>query len=86
MQEAKNYCKVQGLDSPEKLRQFCRDGFKRLMAGQRKSPMDHWRNVLKTPGLPRATYDAAREVLGLRFVDRQPGQDDEEIEAANSQP
>lgn len=82
LQEAKDYCREQGLDTPEKLRQFCRDGFKRLASGQRNSPMDHWRNVLKTPGLPMATYDAAREVLGAKLVVREPGQDDEEMEAA----
>ena len=58
-----------------------RDTISRMSAqaiGGRINPVDHWRRVLATPGLPHASYDAAKEALArLEGDERIPGEDDE---------
>lgn len=55
-----------------------------LLKTPKPTPEQHWRKVLNTPGLPPISYRFANEYLA-RFapVQREPGQDDEEIPAAH---
>lgn len=55
-----------------------------LLKTPKPTPEQHWRKVLATPGLCEVSYKAARAYLA-RFapVQREPGQDDEEISIAH---
>jgi hypothetical protein len=82
--EAKEFCRQQGLETTDQRRAFCVAGFKALSKGVRKTPIAHWQGVLQTTGLPESTYETARkclEKIGYRHVEREPGQDDEEMAA-----
>lgn len=62
---------------------------KGIASAKKITPIQHWHNVLATEGLPTDTYIFARACLkkiDRSFVEveveREPGQDDEEMEAA----
>lgn len=53
------------------------------LATPKPDPRTHWQRVMATEGLPHISYRYAQEVLGKhQAIERQPGQDDEEREAA----
>lgn len=53
-----------------------------ILSRPKPSPYEHWKRVLKTPGLPDVTYRAAEDFMARRATQgqapREPGQDDEE--------
>lgn len=54
---------------------------KQILSAPKPTPDQHWRRVLKTPGLPEATYRMAESFFAKRSLEvmREPGQDEEEL-------
>ena len=53
-----------------------------MLAKPKRSPREHWQHILATKPKDSIGYRYASEVLKQREVEREPGQDDEEREAA----
>lgn len=51
---------------------------RRMVGTPKRSPMAHWRNVLETAPKDSIGYKYAKEVLGSRYKQREPGEDQEE--------
>ncbi len=56
-----------------------------ILKRPKRTPIEHWRNVLATPGLPPISYEFANAALAKidHRRERQPGEDFEEDEAAS---
>lgn len=79
--EADEFCRANNLKTqPEKM------AWIKQRIGNIGNPSrqgDHWQRVMATQGLPDISYRYAQMVIGKREqIERQPGQDDEEREAA----
>ena len=59
--EADEFCRQKGLKTTAEKRAYVKEALAGF--GKGPSPVDHWKRVLATSGLPEATYRLARQAL-----------------------